>query len=75
MLRGIGQSFTSMIISLTGTCALRVVWIYTIFALNPTMETLYLSYPVSWIVTLGMDVICYVIFKRKLIAHVNSLEV
>ena len=74
MLRGIGQSFTSMIVSLTGTCALRVVWIYTIFALNPTMETLYLSYPVSWIVTLGVDVICYVIFKRKLIAHVNSLE-
>jgi Na+-driven multidrug efflux pump len=74
MLRGIGQSFTSMIISLTGTCALRVIWIYTIFAMNPTMETLYLSYPVSWLVTLAVDFICYAIFKNKLIHRVNALD-
>jgi Na+-driven multidrug efflux pump len=74
MLRGIGQSFTSMIISLTGTCALRVIWIYTIFAMNPTMETLYLSYPVSWSVTLVVDFICYAIFKNKLIRRVNALD-
>ena len=74
MLRGIGQSFTSMIISLTGTCAMRIIWIYTIFALNPTMETLYLSYPVTWLITLVVDIICYVIFKNRLIRHVNALE-
>ena len=74
MLRGIGQSFTSMIISLTGTCAMRVIWIYTVFALNPTMETLYLSYPVTWAITLVVDVICYFIFKNRLIRHVNALE-
>ena len=74
MLRGIGQSFTSMIISLTGTCALRVIWIYTIFALNPTMETLYLSYPVTWLITLVIDLICFAIFKNRLIRHVNALE-
>ena len=74
MLRGIGQSFTSMIISLTGTCAMRVIWIYTIFALNPTMPTLYLSYPVTWTITLVVELICFVIFKKRLIRHVNALE-
>ena len=74
MLRGIGQSFASMVISLTGTCAMRVLWIYTVFALNPTMETLYLSYPVTWLITFAVDIICYIIFKNRLIRHVNELE-
>ena len=74
MLRGIGQSFTSMIISLTGTCALRVIWIYSIFALNHSMPVLYLSYPVSWTITLTADFICYVIFKNKMIKYVNALD-
>jgi len=74
MLRGIGQSFTSMIISLTGTCALRVLWIYTIFAANHTMQVLYLSYPVSWVITLAVDFICYVIFKNKLIKRVEAID-
>ena len=74
MLRGIGQSFTSMVISLTGTCALRVLWIYTVFAMNPTMETLYLSYPVSWTITLLAEFVCYIIFKNKLIRYVNARD-
>ena len=74
MLRGIGQSFVSMVISLTGTCAMRVLWIYTVFAFSHTMETLYLSYPVTWLITFTVDIICYVIFKNRLIRHVNELE-
>ena len=34
-----------------GACVLRIIWVYTVFAANPTLETLYLSYPVSWFVT------------------------
>jgi hypothetical protein len=30
---------------------LRVVWVYTLFAAMPTMEVLYLSYPISWALT------------------------
>ena len=74
MLRGIGQSFVSMVISLTGTCAMRVLWIYTVFAFSHTMETLYLSYPVTWLITFTVDIICYVILKNRLIRHVNELE-
>ena len=59
---------------MTGTCAMRVLWIYTVFAFSHTMETLYLSYPVTWLITFTVDIICYVILKNRLIRHVNELE-
>ncbi len=66
-LRGIGYSIMPMIVSLTGACLLRVVWIYTIFAANPTLETLYNSYPISWFATFATHLLCYLIWgKRKL---------
>ena len=50
-LRGLGKSWTPMIISALGACAFRVVWIYTIFASFRSLEVLYLSYPISWLIT------------------------
>lgn len=64
-LRGIGYSILPMIVSLTGACGLRIVWIMTVFAANPTLETLYLSYPVSWAVTFAIHMICYLAVARK----------
>lgn len=58
-MRGIGYSIIPMIVSLTGACLLRVVWVMTIYAANPTMQTLYFSYPVSWTVTLLAHLSCY----------------
>ncbi|MBR4080780.1 MAG: MATE family efflux transporter [Clostridia bacterium] len=65
-LRGVGQSILPMLVSLTGACALRIVWILTVFAANPTLPTLYWSYPVSWTVTLLAHVTCYFIATRKM---------
>ena len=39
-------------------------WIYTIFAMNRTLDVLYYSYPVSWLITLTAHVITYVIIFR-----------
>lgn len=50
-LRGINKSAVSMVISVIGACVLRVVWIYTIFPLNRTFSTLFLTYPVTWILS------------------------
>jgi len=54
-----------MIVSLTGACLLRIVWIYTVFAATPTLEVLYWSYPVSWVLTFAAHLICYLILSRK----------
>ena len=63
-LRGIGYSVIPMFVSLTGACLFRVIWIYTIFAMNRTLDVLYYSYPVSWLITLTAHVITYVIIFR-----------
>ena len=50
-LRGMGKTILPTIVSLLGACAFRVLWIYTIFQYYHTLECLYLSYPLSWILT------------------------
>ncbi|MBQ8554392.1 MAG: MATE family efflux transporter [Clostridia bacterium] len=64
-LRGIGYAIMPMIVSLTGACLFRVVWIYTIFAADPTLDTLYISYPISWGLTFAVHMLCYAFIARK----------
>jgi putative MATE family efflux protein len=70
-LRGIGYSIMPMIVSLTGACLLRIVWILTVFAGTHTLTVLYLSYPVSWFVTFAIHFLCYMIVARK---RLNQLK-
>ena len=71
-LRGVGYSILPMMISLTGACLLRVVWIYTFFAANPTLEVLYFSYPVSWLITFATHFVCYMIWGRKRLKRMEA---
>lgn len=65
-LRGMGCSLLPMFVALTGACVFRVVWIFTIFAMSRTLQTLYISYPVSWTITFLAHMMCYVMVRRKL---------
>lgn len=58
-LRGLGASMTSMIVSLIGACVFRVVWIATVFRLVGTLESIYISFPISWFLTTLAAYICY----------------
>ncbi len=66
ILRGMGYAIAPMIVSLTGVCALRVVWIYTVFANFRTLEVLYLSYPVTWTVTFIIQLIMFLFIYKRL---------
>ena len=65
-LRGIGQSVVPMVTSLIGACALRLVWIATVFRLHRTTGMLYISYPISWIITLIAHIIFFIYFYKKI---------
>lgn len=65
-LRGLGCSITPMIISLTGACAFRVLWIFTFFQWNHSLATLYISYPVSWVITAAAQIICFIVVMRRI---------
>ena len=49
--RGMGKSFWPMMFIFIGCCALRIVWVFTVFAWVGTIGSLYLAYLASWIVT------------------------
>ncbi len=66
LVRGLGRSWLPMFVSLLGSCVLRVVWIYTVFRAVGTLQSLYLSYPISWILTTLMHLACFVWFYRRL---------
>ena len=65
-LRGLGYSVLPMVVSLIGSCLLRLVWIATIFQLNRTPFMLYISYPISWVLTASVHLICLLVVRRKL---------
>lgn len=65
-LRGIGQSVVPMVTSLIGACALRLVWISTVFKMHRTTGMLYISYPISWIITLIAHISFFVYFYNKI---------
>lgn len=64
-LRGLGYSVMPMIVALLGACGLRLLWIFTIFAANKTTTVLYLSYPVSWLITASVHFVCFIFALRK----------
>ena len=64
-LRGMGYSVVPMIVSLSGACLFRVIWIYTIFAMYHTQFALYISYPISWLLTFIAHLITYIIVRKK----------
>lgn len=68
-MRGLGMSVLPTIISLTGACLFRILWIYTVFAAHHTQFTLYISYPISWFLTSAAYVVCYFIVRKKKFAQ------
>ena len=66
VLRGCGYSITPMVVSLTGACGFRILWILTAFAWLHELPVLYLSYPISWALTALAHFICLVFAWKKL---------
>ncbi len=67
ILRGIGRSVTSAAISFVGTCVFRVVWILTVFEYFETLESIYMSYGITWIMTsTAFFIIIAVTLKKKI---------
>lgn len=63
-LRGIGDSWIPMALTMIGVCALRVVWIMVAVPLRRTITTVVFSYPLTWTVTTILFVIYFHRFSR-----------
>lgn len=74
VLRGLGKSVTSTVISLIGACLLRVVWLWTVFPKSQTLETIFVSYPITWIVTNIAAFIVIQVALRKILRAKRDKE-
>ena len=64
-LRGMGHSAVPMLLSIIGTVGTRVVWIFGVFPHHRSLAALFLSYPVSWIVTILLQVVCFYFVRKE----------
>ena len=75
VLRGLGKSLTSTVISLIGACLLRVVWLWTVFPQSQTLETIFVSYPITWIVTnIAAFIVIRLTLRKLLRERARALE-
>ena len=68
-LRGIGRSGASMVMSVLGICLYRIGWVYTVFRIPRfhTPDTLFISYPISWILTFFIMYVWYKLNWEKVV--------
>lgn len=66
VIRGMGYSVTPTIITLTGACAFRIIWVATIFQHFKTLKVLLIAYPFSWGITIVAHLIFFAFANRKL---------
>ena len=68
-LRGMGYAIVPMIVSLIGTCGLRILWLQTIFPMERfhMIDTVYAIYPISWVLTIVAHIVSYVDIKKKIL--------
>lgn len=67
VLRGMGKSMIPTIINLVFICLLRVVWIWFVWPIAPSLEMVYISFPVTWVASgIAMIIAYYIVRKRTL---------
>ena len=74
VLRGLGYSVVPMVVSMVGACVTRLVWVATIFQVYRSPEVLYLSYPVSWTITLTVHILFFLFIRRHAYAKVQGIH-
>ena len=65
-IRGAGKSMVPMLISVFGVCALRLLWLFTAVPAHHTIETVEMSYPITWVIT-SLSLLIYYRFGKWLV--------
>lgn len=65
IMRGMGASLVSMCVSIMGACVFRIFWIYAILPSFGTLNALYISYPISWVLTGAVDLLCCMLLLKR----------
>ncbi len=67
VLRGMGASLAPALISVIGVCGTRILWVLLVFPFYHSLVSLYISYPVSWFVSFGAQLLCFFVVKKRML--------
>ena len=59
---------TPTVLTIFGTCLLRLIWVFAVVPLSRSYETLLAVYPISWVITGIAVYTAYVIIRHKAFA-------
>ena len=65
-LRGLGHSIEPTVITIFGTCVLRLVWVFWVFPIYGGYDQLLQVYPITWVVTGLITFLFYIATMRRL---------
>lgn len=74
IIRGMGRSTVPMILCIIGTVGVRILWIFFFFPHHRTLRYLFISYPVSWIATIIMQLAYFFIIRKEIHRELNAPE-
>lgn len=74
LMRGMGKPIIPMIVSIIGSCVLRILWIVVVcnIIFPNQIEWLYIAYPVTWIITSAAHLVCCILTYKHLIRQRNA---
>lgn len=66
-MRGLGCSALPAVETVIGTCLFRIVWVFTVFEHFGTLQSLYIVFPITWVVTsAAVAVSCAVVMGKRM---------
>lgn len=68
-MQGLGRAVTAACVSLAGSCVFRVVWLLTVFPKVPTLVCIFISFPLSWLLTAAVHFLCAEVILKKCEKH------
>lgn len=68
VMRGFGHSMQPALLTIFGTCVLRLCWIFLVLPVWPGYQHLMLCYPISWIITGMLVLLTFAYYWRRLLS-------
>ena len=74
VMRGIGYSVLPTVVTLLGVCVFRVIWVVGLLSIPAfhSVITVYVSYPVSWALTFGAHLACFLWVKKHVLSKYEA---
>ena len=69
-LRGAGRVLVPMLLTCGGVCLIRIIWMFGVFPGHPGINTIMLSYPVSW----GITAVLFIIYYFRKFPKVKNVQ-